>query len=159
MLKPALALAGFVLTIGSAASVQAQANPNAGDMGTERERLLEPMRPGAARMQQFESVRRMNAYSPAERNRVRRRAADLLAASNTTCEVVNAVQVGLTERRREIVEVSCSSGFGYLLVAGTPTMAYDCMQIAEIARRVRAENPRADVGSQCTLEENGGGVG
>jgi hypothetical protein len=156
MLKSAIFVAALVATIGSAASVQAQANPNAGDMGTARERLLEPMRPGAARMQQFESVRRLNAYSAAGRQRAIRQAQSLLAASHTSCDVVNAAQVGRTERRRDIVEVACSNGYGYILVDGTTPAAFDCLQIAEAAAALRRENPRADVGSQCSLNENGG---
>lgn len=156
MFRSAIAVATLVLATGFAASAQAQANPNAGDAGTARALLLEPMRVGAARMQQFESIRRLAAYSPAERERVRRRADDLLSSTNTSCELGNAVQLGQTERRRDIIEVSCSSGLGFLLVDGSPPDAFDCLQIAEVAQRVRAENPRADVGTQCSLPENGG---
>ena len=42
-----------------------------------------------------------------------------------------------------------------LLVNGQPKQV-DCLEIAEVARRVRMDNPRADVGSQCSLPENGG---
>lgn len=156
MLNPAVAMAAFVLAVGSAGGALAQANPNAGDMGTARERLIEPMRPGAARMQQFESVRRLNAYSPAQRQRAIRQAQSLLSASHTSCDVVNAAQVGRTERRRDILEVACSNGYGYLLVDGPTPAAFDCLQIAQAAAALRRENPRADVGSQCTLSENGG---
>lgn len=157
MFKSAIAFATLVLATGFASSVQAQHNPNPGaDAGTLREQRLEPMRAGAASMQQFESVRRLAAYSPAERQRVRRRADELLASTSTSCELNNAVQLGRTERRRDIIEVSCSSGLGYLLVDGSPPAAFDCLEIAEVARRVRVDNPRADVGSQCGLPENGG---
>lgn len=157
MLKPLTALVALGLAVSAATLAEAQAiNQTVPGHSPGREAQLAPMREGAARMQQFESVRRLAEYSPAERQRVHRRATGLLTASNTSCDIVNAVQLGMTERRRDIIEVSCSSGFGYLLVGGSPTTAYDCLQIAEAARVVRVNNPRADVGSQCVLPENGG---
>ena len=142
MLKPLTALVALGLAVSAATLAEAQAiNQTVPGHSPGREAQLAPMREGAARMQQFESVRRLAEYSPAERQRVHRRASGLLTASNTS---------------RDIIVVSCSSGFGYLLVGGSPTTAYDCLQIAEAARVVRVNNPRADVGSQCVLPENGG---
>jgi len=122
----------------------------------QREAQLERLRPGAERMRQFEAHRRMSEYSPVERDRVRRRAETLITQTNTTCSMVNAVDQGRTERRREIVEVSCASGLGFLLVDGAQPTAYDCWTIAQAAQVVRAENPRANVGTLCSLPENGG---
>lgn len=156
MLKLVVAAIALVLGVGSAEPTKAQTTPYTGDIGSQREMRIAPLRPGAERMQQFESVRRLNQNSPAAYERIRRRAQSLLAASNTSCNLVNAVELGRTERRRDIIEVSCASGLGYILVSGTPPTVFDCLQIAQVARRVRRDNPRADVGSQCTLAENGG---
>ncbi len=140
-----------------AAAAQAQMiNQGVPGNSAAREARLAPMREAAARMNQFETTRRLAEHSPAEYQRLQRRAAELLEATHTSCDVVNAAELGMTERRRDILEVACSSGFGYILVGSSPPAAYDCWQLAQAAQAVRASNPRADVGSQCALRENGG---
>lgn len=157
MQKSLIALGVLTALLGSVATAQAQAiNQGIPGNSPAREAIVDPMRAAAARMNSFEATRRMAEHSPAEYQRLQRRAAELLAATNTSCDVVNTAALGQTERHRDIVEVACSSGFGYILVGSSPPMAYDCWQLSQAAQVVRASNPRADVGSQCGLPENGG---
>lgn len=157
MHKYLIALSALTLAAGSAATAQAQMiNQAIPGNSPAREAIVDPMRAAAARMNSFEASRRMAEHSPADYQRLQRRAAELLTATNTSCEVVNAAELGHTERRRDIVEVACSSGYGYILVGSSPPAAYDCWQLSQAAQVVRASNPRADVGSQCGLPENGG---
>ncbi len=121
-----------------------------------RQDSFAPRADAATRLQNFEVTRRMARYSPAEHQRVQGRAAGLLAATGTSCDMVNAAELGRTERRRDVLEVACSNGYGYILVGSSPPVAYDCLQLSRAAQVVRASNRRADVGSQCALRENGG---
>ncbi|MBX9616434.1 MAG: hypothetical protein K2X25_12630 [Caulobacteraceae bacterium] len=113
---------------------------------------------GAAMARAHTSVldQNLEAFSPAVRQRAFRRAESLLAASRTSCDVVNAALLGRTERQRDVVEVACASGLGYILVDGRTPAAFDCLQIAQTAAVVRINDPRANLGSRCRLRENGG---
>lgn len=157
MHKFLIALSALAATAGFAATAQAQAvSQPAPVMIPPREPATAPMFDAATRLQNFEVARRVARYSPIEHQRVQRRAATLLADTNTSCDVVSAAELGRTERHRDVVEVACSSGYGYILVGSSPPAAYDCWQLSQAAQVVRASNQRADVGSQCRLRENGG---
>lgn len=157
MQKSLIGLGVLAALLACAATAQAQAiNQGIPGNSPAREAIVDPMRAAAARMNSFEATRRMAEHSPAEYQRVQRRAAELLTATNTSCDVVGAASHGQTERHRDILEVACSSGYGYILIGSSPPTAYDCLQLADAARVVRASNPRANVGSQCRLPENGG---
>lgn len=153
---PVLLCAMSVATAWAAGAQAQMINQGVPGNSAAREARLAPMRDAAVRMQQFETTRRLAEHSPAEYQRVQRRVAELLAATQTSCDVVNAAELGLTERRRDILEVACSSGFGYILVGSSPPAVYDCWRLAQAAEAVRATNRRANVGSQCGLPENGG---
>lgn len=151
-----IALGVLTVTAWSAATAQAQATQLAPVLIAPRWETTAPMFEAVTRMQNFEVARRMARHSPSEHQRAQRRAAGILTATSTPCDVVNAAELGRTERHREVFEVACSSGYGYILVGSSPPAAYDCWQLSQAAQVVRASNPRADVGSQCGLRENGG---
>lgn len=78
----------------------------------------------------------------------------LVAATGLACQTTATAQLGETRRRQEIYEVDCAMGPGFILVEGSPPQAYDCLQLSAEAARRRAEDPGADVGSQCALPGN-----
>ena len=146
---------------GGLASASAQSGAQSGfpqftDPGSVRARESEGRRAAQAAAQQFEASRRLQIYSPAERDRVRRQAQRLMSQTDKSCDVTTAVKVGRTDDRRDLFEVACASGMGYVVVSGARVTTYDCQQLAEAARIVRTSNANADVGTQCTLPENGG---
>lgn len=78
----------------------------------------------------------------------------LLGQTAVTCDVVEAYDHGEVRRRHNIYEVDCAAGNGYLLLEDDPVQVFDCAAIARAAAQVRATDPRADVGTQCTLPGN-----
>lgn len=81
-------------------------------------------------------------------------ARELLTQAGLGCQATASVELGETRNRREIYEVDCAAGPGYILVEGPPTQTFSCLQLSAEAARRRAEDPNADVGSQCALPGN-----
>lgn len=81
-------------------------------------------------------------------------ARELLTAAGLACQTTASAELGVTRNRRQIYEVDCASGPGYILVEGTPPQTFGCLQLSAEAARRRAADPRADVGSQCALPGN-----
>ena len=147
---------GACAMLGASAASAQSGFPQFTDEGSVRAQQNERRQPGQTAAQQFEANRRLQSYSPAERDRIRRQAQRLMSQTTEPCDVSNAVKVGRTEDRRDLFEVACASGLGYVLVSGARVTIYDCQKLAGAARLVRASNANADVGTQCTLPENGG---
>lgn len=151
-----LLVLGACAVLGASAAAAQSGFPQFTDEGSVRAKQNERRQPSQVAAQQFEANRRLQSYSPAERDRLRRQVQRLMRQTTESCDIFNAVRVGRTEDRRELFEVSCANGLGYVLVSGPQVTIYDCQQLAEAARIVRSSDANADVGTQCTLSENGG---
>lgn len=77
-----------------------------------------------------------------------------MAASGKTCQVSEATLLGRDAQQQAIYEAACSGGPGYIVVASTPPLAVDCLELAGTAATARARNPEASVGQQCALPAN-----
>lgn len=77
-----------------------------------------------------------------------------MTASGKACVVSEAVLLGQDAQQQSIYEAACSGGPGYIVVASTPPMAVDCIELAGTAATARARNPEASVGQQCSLPAN-----
>lgn len=151
-------VAAAIATLSGAASVQAQTAPDYAALDRQTGVWNDNPQASAAmaRRHAYAFDRDIQPYTNLERQRVFRRADTLLSASHTNCEVTNAAQLGRTERQRDIVEVACANGYGYILVDGSTPAAFDCLQIAQATAVVQRERSRRGVGVQCALDENGG---
>lgn len=153
-----LILAASLAFAGTAA---AQVTPNGGsaqwpDQGSALARAKEKMQPTLDLLNRQDANMRLRAYSPEELREIEEQTSDVLSRTGTACEVVESVRVGQTIRRRDVFEVACANGYGYLLTNGPTPAAYDCWTIAQVGLAIRREDPHADVGSQCGLDRNGG---
>lgn len=76
-----------------------------------------------------------------------------LTATNTSCQLTNAVSPGRSGEAN-IFEVACGSGLGYILTDGEQPTSRNCIIVAQQAAAARAENPEAPEQVVCTLPEN-----
>lgn len=154
-----LILAASFAVVGAAA---AQTPPTNGgsqqffDQGSALARAKERMQPTLDLLNRQDANMRLRAYSPEEMREVEEQTTGILAATGTSCDVVEAVRVGQTVRRRDLFEVSCANGYGYMLMNGATPAAWDCWTLAQVGVAARRSDPYANVGSQCGLEANGG---
>lgn len=151
-------IAAAIAALSGASSVQAQTAPDYAALDRQTGVWNDNPQASAAmaRMHANAFDRDIQPYNNLERQRLFRRADTLLSASLTNCDVTNAAQLGRTERQRDIVEVACANGYGYILVDGSTPAAFDCLEIAQATAVVQRERSRRGVGVQCTLDENGG---
>lgn len=143
-----------------AGSVAAQTTPSPPPVLTDPGSLLalqkERMMPTLDRLNRQDATMRLRAFSPEEIREVEAQTTRVLSQTGTSCDVVEAVRVGQTIRRRDLFEVACANGYGYILMNGPSPQAYDCWRLAQVGAALRRSDPRADIGSQCRLESNGG---
>lgn len=102
-----------------------------------------------------------NARMGRSRNRAQQTPEQILEAAreqstlaNTGCDVTEAKLLGQTTERTSIYEIACSAGPGYIIESKTPPVATDCVVLATSAEKIRAADPAAEVGPQCTFERN-----
>ncbi|QYC08849.1 hypothetical protein [Brevundimonas nasdae] len=74
--------------------------------------------------------------------------------ANTGCQVTEAKLLGTTAERTSVYEMACAAGPGYIIETKTPPNVTDCVVLAHSAATLRASNPAADVGPQCTIAAN-----
>jgi hypothetical protein len=74
--------------------------------------------------------------------------------ANTDCQVTESRLLGTTAENTSVYEVACAAGPGYMIESKTPPSATDCVVLAHSADQLRASDPAADVGPQCTLTAN-----
>lgn len=77
-----------------------------------------------------------------------------MTASGKACQVSEATLLGRDAQQQAIYEAACAGGPGYIVVASTPPLAVDCLELAGTAATARARNPEASVGQQCALPAN-----
>lgn len=111
------------------------------DERRERERNRRPARPAAPTAEQ------VMAGAQAQ-----------LTAAGKDCQVNQAVLLGTDPQQQAIYEAACVTGPGYIVVASTPPLAVDCIELAGTAATARARNPEANVGQQCAIPANDNGL-
>jgi hypothetical protein len=79
----------------------------------------------------------------------------VVTATNTNCDIVNAVSPG-TNGEINIYEVACASGLGHILTDGEQPAARNCIIVAQQAEEYARENPDAPAQVTCSLPENAG---
>jgi hypothetical protein len=150
------------LMIGTPVAVMAQA-ADAGilsdrgtgqDMSTSQanDRLTAPQRRG--NNSRLRSNEQAQAAAPADPAAVLAAAQAQAQAAQISCQVGEAVQLGVNAEQQPIFEATCASGPGYILIASTPPQAVDCVVLAGQAEITRSRDPAADVGLQCKIAQN-----
>ncbi len=150
------------LIIGTPMAVMAQAgdagilrNPGTGqDMNTSQanDRLNATQRRGNnSRLRSNEQAQTPAPVDPAA---VIAAAQAQVQAANVSCQVGEAVQLGVNAEQQAIYETTCVTGPGYILIASTPPQAVDCVILAGQADITRSRDPAADVGLQCKIAQN-----
>lgn len=91
---------------------------------------------------------------PVPERLVRERTAEILAQAGTPCEIVAAYNPGETRQRKDIYEVACREGPGYLVVAADAPAILNCLHLAATEEVLRAADPDRPVTSLCLLDGN-----
>ena len=76
-----------------------------------------------------------------------------LTATNTSCQLTNAISPGRSGSAN-IFEVACASGLGFILTDGDQPTSRNCIIVAQQAEEARQENPNAAAQVTCSLPEN-----
>lgn len=84
----------------------------------------------------------------------RAQAQTLATTAGLTCQVSEAKLLGRDAERQSLFEAACSDGPGYLILASTPPVAQDCLELTAAAEAMRRANPEAPAGQQCALPAN-----
>lgn len=74
--------------------------------------------------------------------------------ANTGCQVTEAKLLGTTAEKTSVYEVACAAGPGFMIESKTPPEASNCVLLAYSAAVLRARDPAADTGPQCTIAAN-----
>ncbi|HYC98756.1 hypothetical protein [Brevundimonas sp.] len=85
---------------------------------------------------------------------VRERTGEILAETGTPCEIVAAYNPGETRQRKEIYEVACREGPGYLVIAAETPAVLNCLHLAATEEAQRADDASRPVTSLCLLDGN-----
>lgn len=85
---------------------------------------------------------------------VRERTARILAEAGTPCDIVAAYNPGETRHRKEIFEVACREGPGYLVVEADAPAIFNCLHLAATEEALRAGDPTRPAASLCLLDGN-----
>ena len=125
-------------------------------------------RPGSSASERAQQARQQGRAGSARRGEQRsaaptpeenlQAAQTQLSAAGKDCQVAEAVMLGINPQQQGVYEAACSSGPGYIVVASTPPVAVDCLELAGTAASARARDPEADVGQQCNLPANNNGL-
>lgn len=142
-----LARSAVVLTIvGFTPLPAAAAAPQAAPAATS-------MSMAAAAMQSRGRSRGGNTAEVRTGPEVQAEAQAVLTATNTPCQLTNAVSPGRAGDIN-IFEVACSSGLGFILTDGAQPTSRNCIIVAQQAEEARRENPSNQGQVTCTLPEN-----
>lgn len=74
--------------------------------------------------------------------------------ASTGCQVSEARLLGQTAEKTSVYEIACATGPGYIIESKTPPVATSCILLAHSAEAMRASDPAADPGPQCTIAAN-----
>jgi hypothetical protein len=107
-----------------------------------------------SRLGRHRRVREEEQPAAADPARIQAEVAALITSTSLSCQVGETKQIGVNAEQQKVYETSCASGPGYILVAATPPLSYDCIELAAQAEQSRARDPNVDVGMQCSIEAN-----
>lgn len=85
---------------------------------------------------------------------VRERTAEILTRSGVPCDIVAAHNPGETRQRKEIYEIACREGPGYLVIATDAPAILNCLHLAATEEAQRAADASRPVTSLCLLDQN-----
>ncbi|CAN7210549.1 hypothetical protein [Brevundimonas sp. LjRoot202] len=91
---------------------------------------------------------------PTPERLVRQRTAEIFAAAGVPCEIIAAHNPGETRRRKDIYEVACREGPGYMVVAEEDPAILNCLHLAATEEALRAVDASRPVTSLCLLDQN-----
>lgn len=78
----------------------------------------------------------------------------IFTATGVDCQITEAVLLGQTPERDNLLEAACATGPGYLLQTSTPPQTFDCVVLAATADKRRAAGQEVPAGTTCTLPAN-----
>ncbi|PZT99559.1 MAG: hypothetical protein DI624_04925 [Brevundimonas sp.] len=106
---------------------------------------------GSSRAGRTRGGRQPAAPSPEQ---IRASAQEQAALANTNCQVSEAKLLGTTAGNTSVYEIACAAGPGFILETKIPPTATSCILLAYSAETLRARDPAADPGPQCTIAAN-----
>ncbi|MFN7129464.1 MAG: hypothetical protein ACK4OJ_10405 [Brevundimonas sp.] len=98
--------------------------------------------------------RRERTPPPPTAEQIQAAAQEQATLANTNCQVSEAKLLGQTEAKTSVYEVACAAGPGFIIESKTPPEAANCVLLAYSAAVLRARDPAADPGPQCTIAAN-----
>jgi len=140
-----LALSFGVLSVAPLAIAQTR-DENGRPLATEG-----TTRAGQSRQSRQRRQQRQTAPSPEQ---IMAAAQEQATLAQTGCQVTEAKLLGTTTEQTSVYEIACAAGPGYMIESKTPPEAVDCVVLASSAEKIRARDPQAEVGSQCSLPAN-----
>jgi hypothetical protein len=91
---------------------------------------------------------------PTPERLIRERSTAILAAAGAACDIAAASNPGETRRRKDIYELACADGPGFLIVNDAEPAILNCLHLAATEAAQRAADPDRPVTSICLLEGN-----
>jgi hypothetical protein len=98
--------------------------------------------------------RRERAPAAPTAEQIQAAAQEQATLANTGCQVTEAKLLGTTAEKTSVYEVACAAGPGFMIESKTPPEASNCVLLAYSAAVLRARDPAADPGPQCTITAN-----
>jgi hypothetical protein len=95
--------------------------------------------------------RRERAPAAPTAEQIQASAQEQATLANTGCQVTEAKLLGTTAEKTSVYEVACAAGPGFMIESKTPPEASNCVLLAYSAATLRARDPAADPGPQCTI--------
>lgn len=95
---------------------------------------------------------------PTPERLIRQRSTEILAAASTPCEIAAASNPGETRQRKDIYELACSDGPGFLVIATPEPGILNCLHLAATEEFQRAADPSRPVTTLCLLDGNKDGA-
>lgn len=105
-----------------------------------------------------EENRRRNRDRQPSAEQVARAAQAAITSANVSCRVTESKFLGKTDANKDLYEVACDGGVGYIVQASTPPETFNCLLLGAQADRVRAEGGEVAEGTTCTLAGNQNGM-
>lgn len=78
----------------------------------------------------------------------------IATAAGLNCQVTEAVLLGQTQEKHNLLEAACATGPGYILEGSTPPKTFDCVLLAATAAQLRADGQEIPPGTSCNLPAN-----
>ncbi|WAC60855.1 hypothetical protein [Brevundimonas sp. SL130] len=98
--------------------------------------------------------RRERAPAAPTAEQIQAAAQEQATLANTGCQVTEAKLLGTTAEKTSVYEVACAAGPGFMIESKTPPEASNCVLLSYSAATLRARDPAADPGPQCSIVAN-----